>query len=233
MSTELVQVEKDRVVVALGRLKLSLRENEELMRILGASQLQSVYKTFRDQGSPSGSWPALSPMTIRRNPRKYGPGHKLLIDTGRLRNSITVAPRPGSVSIGTNVAYAAVHQFGSADQAGRTFGPQLRADQERIDGTTVKVGKHSYLRLRRRKQGDKYGIVNRYTSEGFRIKGKRRKLVSGISIKETSVKEHARHQNIPPRPFLVFRPEDPARIRGLVVSFVNKARRDAGLEGGA
>lgn len=226
MSTELVQVEKDRVVVALGRLRLSIRDNEELMRQIGASQLVSVRRTFRDQGSPANSWAPLSPNTIKRNPKKYGSGHKLLIDKGILLNSITYAPFTGGVVIGTNLAYARVHQEGSADRRGAAIGPQAK-----IDGRSVRVGRHSYMRTRRNRQGDKFGKIDRYTSEGFKIVGKRRKLVSGISINQTDVKEHTRYQNIPPRPYLVFRPEDPARIRALVVAYVNKAKRDAGLAG--
>jgi hypothetical protein len=30
---------------------------------------------------------------------------------------------------------------------------------------------------------------------------------------------------------MVFRPEDPARIRGIVVRYVGKAEKEAGLEG--
>jgi phage gpG-like protein len=226
MSTELVQVDKERVVVALGRLRLSIRENEELMRQIGASQLVSVRRTFREQGVPADSWAPLSPNTVRRNPKKYGSGHKLLIDKGTLLNSITFAPFTGGVVVGTNLAYARVQQEGSADRRGAAIGPQAK-----IDGRSVTVGRHSYMRVRHSKQGDKFGTIDRYTSEGFKIKGKRRKLVSGIKVTKTNVKEHERFQNIPPRPYLVFRPEDPARIRGLVVVYVNKAKRDAGLAG--
>ncbi len=226
MSTEIVQVEKDRVVAALGHLSLNLRENEELMRILGASQLVSVRRTFRDQGSPANSWAPLSPNTIKRDPKKYGSGHKLLIDKGDLINSITYAPFTGGVVIGTNLVYARVQQEGSADRRGAAIGPQAK-----VDGRSVKVGRYSYMSVRRRRQGDKFGRIDRYTSEGFKIKGKRRKLVSGISIGTTNVKAHDRYQNIPPRPYLVFRPEDPQRLRGLVVVYVNKSKREAGLAG--
>ena len=45
------------------------------------------------------------------------------------------------------------------------------------------------------------------------------------------MREHTRHQNIPPRPYMVIRPEDPARIRGQVVSYIGRERRNAGLLG--
>ena len=228
MSTEIVQVDDKRVVLGLGRLRLGIQHNEELMRILGASQLVSVRRTFREQGSPSGSWVPLSPNTIARNPKKYGAGHKLLVDRGILLNSITFAVHTGGVSIGTNLVYARVQQEGSADRRGAAIGPQAR-----IAGREVTVGRHSNTRTRRRAAGDKFGTVDRHTSEGFKIKGRRRKLVSGIDVQTTNVKEHTRFQNIPPRPYLVFRPEDPARIRALTVAYVNRTGRSAGLAMGS
>ncbi len=199
MSTAIVQVDSGRVVLALGRFQLGIRQNEELMRTIGASMLVSVRRTFREQGSPAGSWAPLAASTIRSNPKKYGPGHKLLIDKGTLLNSITFAPFSGGVTIGTNLVYARVQQEGSADRRGAAIGPQAK-----IAGRSVTVGAHT--------RGSDFK-----TRIG-RIRGGR-------------VKEHQRHQNIPPRPYLVFRPEDPARIRGLVVAYVNRERKAAGLGG--
>ena len=48
---------------------------------------------------------------------------------------------------------------------------------------------------------------------------------------KTNVSKHTRHQNIPARPYLVFRPEDPRRIQSLVNAYVQRARAAAGLEG--
>jgi phage virion morphogenesis protein len=223
MSTEIVQVAKERVVIALGRLRLGIRDNEELMRQIGASMLVSVRRTFREQGSPDGSWAPLSPNTIKRDPKRYGAGHKLLIGSGRLLNSITFAAFTGGVTIGTNVIYARVHQYGSADRSGAAIGPQAR-----IEGRSVSVEAHT--RGRRNKAGDKFGVVDRHTYDGFKIVGRRRKLVSGVSFE--GVRSHQRFQNIPARPYMVFRPEDPARIRKLVVQYVNKVRDNAGLRPG-
>jgi phage virion morphogenesis protein len=223
MATEVIKVDSSKVLVALGRFRLSLQENDELMKQVGMYMLLSVRRTFRSQGVPDNSWVPLSPNTIRKNPKKYGPGHKLLIDKGMLLNSITYRTEAGAVVIGTSLKYAAVHQFGSRDRGG-AIGPQAR-----IAGRDVGVNPYSYLTTRHDKSGDKFGKVERYTSSGFKIKGHRRKLVSGINIAQTNVSEHRRFQNIPARPYLVFRPEDPQRIHGIVVRYVNQARERAGL----
>ena len=227
MSTEIVQVENGRVILALGRFQLGIRQNEELMRTIGAGQLVSVRRTFRESGSPAGSWAPLSPATVRRDPRKYGAGHKLLIDSGRLLNSISFAVFSGGVTIGTNLVYARVQQEGSADRAGAGVGPQAR-----ISGRSVRVGRSSYTFARHDEANDKFGTVDRKTSEGFKIKGRRRKLSSGLKIESRDVKAHQRFQNIPARPYLVIRPEDPARIRSTVVAYVNREARNAGLQAG-
>ena len=111
MAGEIIQVDDSRVVVALGKFRLALSQNQELMEEIGASQLLSVRRTFRDEGSPAGSWAPLAPSTIK-SLGKDAAGHKLLVRRGILLNSIQANAQPGQVTIGTNLKYAAVHQFG-------------------------------------------------------------------------------------------------------------------------
>ncbi|MDR3797965.1 MAG: phage virion morphogenesis protein [Terracidiphilus sp.] len=247
MATEVIKVDESRAVVALGRFHLSLQQHEELSREIGASQLVSVRRTFREQGSPANSWVPLSPNTIKRDPKRYGPGHKLLIGKSTLLNSITYAVQGNSVVIGTVLKYAAVHQFGSRDR-GAAIGPRTKAQSE----ATVKVGEHSYQRMQSRYVGSFEKLQGEYVArrvagpapEGHKRVVLRTKLIGPRNLVTekirrigprnlTTVKvgEHARHQNIPPRPYCVFRPEDPARIRGLVNRYVIKSKKDAGLGG--
>lgn len=218
-----VEVDESKALVALGRFRLSLQENEELMSQIGASMLLSVRKTFRESGVPAHSWAPLSPNTIRSDPKKYGPGHKLLIDKGTLLNSITYRAQTGSVVVGTSLIYAAVHQFGSRDRGAVAIGPRTNAQSE----ATVNVKEHSYHRMApklgtsRAKRADRNG----------RIRSTLAKISGPRNQKLVHVRAHTRHQNIPARPFLVFRPEDPKRIRGIVVRYVNLRAQAAGLGG--
>lgn len=209
-----VVVDDSRMLVSFGRFRLSLQQNQELMGQIGASMLVSVRRTFREGGSPAGSWVPLAPSTIRRNPRKYGAGHKLLIDRGDLLNSIGWRAQPGSVVIGTALKYAAVHQFGSRDRGGVAIGPVTKTASEAV----AKVPRSSYYRL---------------SSElgSGRIGGSQAKIQGPRNARRVIRRAHDRHQNIPPRPYLVFRPEDPQRIRGIVVRYVNQAAQQAGLGG--
>jgi phage gpG-like protein len=213
MGAELIQVDDSQVVIALGRFQLSLQQNEELMSQIGAAQLLSVRRTFRGHGSPSGSWVPLAASTIRSNPKIYGPGHKLLVRSGRLLNSIAFQAEPGSVTVGTNLRYAAVHQYGSRDR-GTATGPRTEAESKSV----VDVQAHSYSRL-----SGELGVG--------KLKGRKRRIQGPRNASRVNVGAHQRHQNIPARPYLVFRAEDPARIRGLVSRYIAQAKEQAGLGG--
>lgn len=210
-----VQVDAGGVTLGLNKLALLFVQKKDLMEAIGMSQLRSIYKTFADEGSPAHSWMPLSPRTIRRNPRKYGAGHKLLIDSGRLRNSIGVKATQNSVVIGTNLVYAAVHQYGSRDFG---FGART-AEQE--SALTKGHASYSYLRLDR----------VHYGKSG----GHRRRIAGPRNAKRVTVPGQlfGYHQNIPPRPYLVFRPEDPERLRKMVETYVRNSAGELGLGGEA
>src|SRR3954471_11664277 len=83
-----------------------------LLKIAGEVMRGSIEQTFREQGSPAGSWAPLSPSTLARD-RIRGTGRKILIQSGRLKNSITYAiVNRDRLLIGTNLRYAAIHQLG-------------------------------------------------------------------------------------------------------------------------
>jgi phage gpG-like protein len=81
MARVVVRADASGVTVSLNKFGLTLGAKYELMRIIGMGQLVSIRKTFAEQGSPSGSWMPLSPVSLQW--RKYkmgGAGHRLLID---------------------------------------------------------------------------------------------------------------------------------------------------------
>lgn len=198
-----VKVDASKVVVAMAGFRLGLAQRTELLKVLGAGQLASIYRTFDEGGSPAGSWPPLSPNSLRWS--KYSGGHKLLMNTGQMRNSIGVTTSGNSVSIGTNLKRAAVHQLGYS-------GPQS-------------VRAYSYTR--RVKSRDSFGS-SRATNKLGRQQTVRRKLSSGVTT--VNVKAFTRIIHIPARPFLVFRPEDPERMRAATKAFLMQRARAAGLE---
>jgi len=88
---------------------------EPLLKIAGEVMRGSIERTFREQGSPAGSWAPLAASTLKRG--KGGAGRLKLIQSARLKNSLT--PEQGgqkivgnSLIIGTNLVYARIQQEG-------------------------------------------------------------------------------------------------------------------------
>lgn len=104
------------VVAALERLRLNLPSQGNMqpaMNEIGRALKTATQLRFRQAKAPDGAaW--------KQGRREGG---KALSGTRRLRNSITYSATNDSVAIGTNVAYAAIHQFGGIIRAKR--GPFL------------------------------------------------------------------------------------------------------------
>lgn len=75
---------------------------------------------LRGGGSPFGRvWAPL------KRPRKNG-GSKILVDSGQLSSRWSVETDNKSVTVGTNLVYAPVHQYGSRKTKGRGGGIPAR-----------------------------------------------------------------------------------------------------------
>jgi phage gpG-like protein len=127
------------------------------------------------------------------------------------------------VTIGSKgIAYAAVQNFGSADRAGGSIGAQAR-----IAGRSVGVAAH------RSSHDPKFLFELRAgkTDKGRAFKVPVRK--ANDKRKMFDVAAHERFQNIPARPFAVFRPEDPARLLSAAESFFASIAARLGKAGAA
>lgn len=217
-----VHMDDREVRLGLGELGAAITDKGPLLRIVGELMRGSVARTFRDEGSPAGSWPRLALSTLKK--KGYTSGHKLLILSGRLFGSITYTATDDTLTVGTNVVYAAVQQFGSADRRGGSVGAQAK-----IPGRDVSVGAYEYLRV---SQFKLYGRRT-VTDKAGRARKVRTRYQGPSNAAKVHVGAHGRHQNIPARPFLVFRPEDPQRFAtGLEAYLAGKSMR-IGKVGGA
>ena len=77
---------------------------DEVGQILAAS---TVLRFERGAGPDGEPW--------EPSRRALEEGGQTLVDSARLRNSITHVASADGVDVGTNVLYAAIHQFGSGD----------------------------------------------------------------------------------------------------------------------
>ena len=92
----------------LGELGRRMQSTRPAMQIVGEILRTSVVRNFEVGGRPE-KWKPLSKAYARR--RKKGAGSILRL-TGRLMNSITARAEDDRAVVGTNVVYAAIHQFG-------------------------------------------------------------------------------------------------------------------------
>jgi len=105
---------------ALARFNDLTRLMEDIAGVL-EDEAQSA---FREQRSPKGrGWARLSEVTIAlRQKSGHWPG-QILQRSGRLAGSISSQVTPNSATVGTNVIYAAVQQFGAAKRQFKGVAP--------------------------------------------------------------------------------------------------------------
>jgi phage virion morphogenesis protein len=129
--------------ITLSNLNERLQNFSPMLRIVGNVMRGSFERTFRDQGSPAGSWAPLAASTLKRG--KGGSGRKILIQSGRLKNSITYQEDGNTLRMGSNLVYSAIHQFGGV--AGRRAPSNRRKLSHLIDQQVG--GAHGPMKWRR------------------------------------------------------------------------------------
>lgn len=140
MSGITVTIDDREVIDFLARMSGRAADMTRPMREIGGLVRSAALESFVAQSAPDGQkWPVLSPATlIARARRVTGGKHrkksgglnarasrivasgKALLDTGVLRGSIAVHDVTATtVTVGTNLIYAAIHQFGGKAGRGR------------------------------------------------------------------------------------------------------------------
>lgn len=105
----------------LKQLQINVLHPEPFLTLAGEAVRIETLKSFSLQAEPQHRrpWKPLATPTVggrkkgkRKTTKRYSA--KILLDTGRLRGSITIKKTmlPPTVWIGTNIIYARTHQFG-------------------------------------------------------------------------------------------------------------------------
>lgn len=135
----------------LGRLaRLNFTE---LHTQVGHAVLNSTLQRFKDGVDPDGKpWPKSQRVLGKQPGRKGRKGTKTLIDTGRLRSSLTVVASPDEAVVGSNTIYARIHQYGGKTGRGRAVKMPARPylgvndDDRKIIGAIVEDAIEEALR---------------------------------------------------------------------------------------
>lgn len=124
-----IEINCEAVQKLLEQAAEGLQNSAPLMEVVAARLHRAVDDNFESQGRPAwaglktGSWLSRAgPLTKRGNVSKARYNKKvvdgkILQDSGRLRNSITKQSDADSAVVGTNVVYAAIHNFGGQTAA--------------------------------------------------------------------------------------------------------------------
>lgn len=102
-----MRIDTNSIKKNLNTLQKQTEETQPLMAEIGEIVKRSIDKNFREGGRAT-------PWVPSRRALKQG--GKTLIDSGRLRSSITAFATQSSVRIGTNVKYAPYLHFGTHSQ---------------------------------------------------------------------------------------------------------------------
>lgn len=119
-----IEVDDRQVLELLARMDRRLTDMREVMSDIGLEIVRGVADNFEAEGRYSivgeyiggdNKWQPLSKTTERiKEKRGKSPPYKILQDDGHLAKSIhTENVTENSVSVGTNMPYAPMHQFGA------------------------------------------------------------------------------------------------------------------------
>lgn len=104
----------DELRAQMQSLESKLKDTEPLMAHIANTLGIFTSQSFEKETSPFGEkWKPLSSATLQKSKGIK----KKLVDKGKLVNSIHTSHTATSATIGTNIKYAAIHQFGG--KAGR------------------------------------------------------------------------------------------------------------------
>lgn len=121
-----ISIADESLRVALGRVIASLRDTTPLMRALSEIMVDASARAFEQTADPAtgAPWKPLSASRQRQRAKKGRSIANILQDSGLLVGSIARPSGQGAVRdigpdhalVGTNVPYAAAHQFGATIQ---------------------------------------------------------------------------------------------------------------------
>ena len=132
-----IEFRKKKLKQAFQNAEKRCRNMRPAWKSIGEGLVVSFQKNFDAEGRPQ-KWEPLAESTVQRKLRKFKgtftqsgrlsakgkrikKGNKILTDSSRLRNSITYQEMQNGVKVGTNVIYAATHQFGRDAIPARPF----------------------------------------------------------------------------------------------------------------
>ncbi|AOJ10592.1 phage virion morphogenesis protein [Burkholderia mayonis] len=187
-----IEIDDTRYEGAIARVRALMHDASPITALIATEMLDAVEENFAQQGRPK--WLGLSPKTLKRRREEAGTG-KILQRSGRLAASVVQTHDATSARVGTNVVYAAIHQFGGTIQRHPMSG-YVRLRKGR-DGMIMRQANHPHLAVFAKNGHKRVKIVKWTRSQGWTIK-------------------------IPARPFFVLTEADNTKIETEVSAYLRR-----------
>ena len=144
-----VKIEDPKVLDKLAAIRARTENMRPAWKLVGQTILQSIKERFGRHGpAPDGTpWEAVTSRYAAWKSRKRKDPGNILIFSSDLLKSINARPESDGVTIGTNVVYAAIHQFGGTVQKKERQGTVYFRQNQRtgkVGRKFVKKGKSNY-----------------------------------------------------------------------------------------
>jgi phage virion morphogenesis protein len=152
----------DEALASLGHIVQRMDNAQPLYDQIGAALVVSTQNRFETESDPDGNpWP--QSLRVRLE------GGKTLTDSARLKNSITHEASNTGVDIGTNLIYAAVHQFGAVIKAKTESGLRFRAagNGDYVNVSQVTIPQRAFLGIDEDDQAEIFAITADYIGDSF------------------------------------------------------------------
>lgn len=143
-----ITIDSARLMAALKRLAAAGRDLTPAMRKAAGVMADSVEENFEQEGRPD-KWKSLAASTIKQRTKQGTWPGKILQRRGNLARSITRHFDATSAVVGSNLAYARIHQLGG--KAGRGHASEIPA--------------RPYLKLTEEDEADIIKSFNRFLSQ--------------------------------------------------------------------
>ncbi|WP_233634266.1 phage virion morphogenesis protein [Burkholderia cepacia] len=187
-----VEVDDSRFEAVMARVQALMKDASPVTSLILESMWGAVEENFAQQGRPK--WLGLKPSTLKRR-RGEAASEKILTRSGHLAGSFSKTHDATMARVGTNVVYAAIHQFGGTIQRHPMSGyVRLRKDR---NGMLLRQADHPHLAVFAKNGHKQVKVVKWTRTQGWTIK-------------------------IPARPFLVLTESDNVEIEMEVSAYLRR-----------
>lgn len=162
---QLIEIDDARLSETMRRLYRTLQRPGRIMGLVATMMHEAVEDNFAAEGRPK--WLGLAPSTLKRRRREGGVG-KLLQRSGRLAASVSRWSDETTARVGTNLVYAAIHQFGGQIERHPMSGyVRLRKN---ASGQIMRQKDHGHLAVFAKDSHKRVKIVKWTRTSGWTIK---------------------------------------------------------------